>query len=175
MRRHYVRRGQRFVIASTNPATGEALASFEPPTDAELGARVALAAESLAAYKNTSFSYCGRMVRAAEILEREKESFGRLTSVEIGKPVQSAINEAAKCAWGCRCYAEDTEQFLTDEAVATSARPKLYPVSTTWAILAIMLWNYSFWHLVRFVALIARWERELCGHTLGTDLDASRE
>jgi hypothetical protein len=42
--------------ASTNPASGEALASFEPPTDAELGARIALAAESFAAYKNTSFS-----------------------------------------------------------------------------------------------------------------------
>jgi succinate-semialdehyde dehydrogenase/glutarate-semialdehyde dehydrogenase len=56
MRRHYVRRGQRFVIASTNPATGEALVSFEPRTDAELGAKIALAAESFAAYKNTSFS-----------------------------------------------------------------------------------------------------------------------
>jgi hypothetical protein len=44
------------VIASTNPATGEALVSFEPPTDAELGAKIALAAESFAAYKNISFS-----------------------------------------------------------------------------------------------------------------------
>ena len=65
------------------------------------------------------------MLTAADILEAEKEAFGRLMVTEMGKPLKAAIEEAAKCALGCRYYAENAERFLADEAVETSATQQL--------------------------------------------------
>jgi succinate-semialdehyde dehydrogenase/glutarate-semialdehyde dehydrogenase len=140
-------------IASVNPATGEVLKTFEPLTDSELATKLDLAAAAFAAHRNTSFAYrAERMLKAAEIFEREKESFGRLMSLEMGKPIQSAIDEAGKSAWACRYYAENAERFLADEVVETSASCSYIRYQPLGPVLAIMPWNYPFWQVVRFVA-----------------------
>jgi succinate-semialdehyde dehydrogenase / glutarate-semialdehyde dehydrogenase len=140
-------------IASINPATGEVLKTFEPLTDSELAAKLDLAATAFAAHRSTSFAYrAERMLRAAEILEHEKESFGRLMSLEMGKPIQSAIDEAVKSAWACRYYAEHAERFLADEVVETNASLSYIRYQPLGPVLAIMPWNYPFWQVVRFVA-----------------------
>ena len=140
-------------IASVNPATGEVLKTFAPLTDSELATKLDLAAATFAAHRNTSFAYrAERMLKAAEIFEREKESFGRLMSLEMGKPIQSAIDEAVKSAWACRYYAENAERFLADEVVETSASCSYIRYQPLGPVLAIMPWNYPFWQVVRFVA-----------------------
>jgi succinate-semialdehyde dehydrogenase / glutarate-semialdehyde dehydrogenase len=140
-------------ITSVNPATGDVLKTFEPLTDRELATKLDLAAATFAAHRNTSFAYrAERMLKAAEILEREKESFGRLMSLEMGKPIQSAIDEAVKSAWACRYYAENAERFLADEVVETSASCSYIRYQPLGPVLAIMPWNYPFWQVVRFVA-----------------------
>ena len=68
------------------------------------------------------------MTRAAEILESEKEPLARLMTLEMGKPVRAAVEEAVKCAWACRYYAENGERFLADEIVETTRQLQLYPV-----------------------------------------------
>jgi len=57
----------------------------------------------------------------AEILEREKEQFGKLITLEMGKPVKGAIAEVEKCAVVCRYYAEHAAEFLADVPVSTDA------------------------------------------------------
>ena len=38
-------------------------------------------------------------------------------TLEMGKPIAAARAEAAKCALGCRYYAEHGERLLADEPV----------------------------------------------------------
>ena len=47
------------------------------------------------------------MFRAAEILENRAADYGRMITLEMGKPLRAAIAEVAKCATVCRHYAEN--------------------------------------------------------------------
>ena len=69
------------------------------------------------------------MRKAADILEKEKETFGRADDHGDGQDASSAVDEAAKCAWACRYYAENAERFLADEVVETGAKTQLHPLS----------------------------------------------
>ena len=109
-------------IATINPATGECLKKFEPLSEQQIEEKIAAAAAAYAEYRKTPFAERARMMtRAGEILENEKKEFGRLMTMEMGKPVGAAVQEAAKCAWVCRYYAENAERFLADELVETTA------------------------------------------------------
>src|SRR5262245_1732942 len=95
-------------IVSINPATGETLRSFDALTESQIKEKLKFAVDAFSSYRQTSFEKRARMMtRAAEILESEKEGFGSLMTMEMGKPLRAAIEEAAKCAWGCRFYAEN--------------------------------------------------------------------
>ena len=69
------------------------------------------------------------MMKAAEILERDKEKFGQLMTLEMGKPYKAAVAEAQKCAAGCRYYAKNAESFLTDEIIETGAKKNFHSLS----------------------------------------------
>jgi succinate-semialdehyde dehydrogenase/glutarate-semialdehyde dehydrogenase len=92
------------------------------------------------------------MARAAEILESEKEAFGRIMAAEMGKTLKSAMDEAAKSAWGCRYYAEHAERFLADEVVDTTASRSFVTYQPIGPVLAVMPWNFPFWQVFRFAA-----------------------
>jgi succinate-semialdehyde dehydrogenase/glutarate-semialdehyde dehydrogenase len=92
------------------------------------------------------------MLRAAEILENDKQDLGRLMTVEMGKPLRAAIQEAEKCAWACRFYAENAEAFLADEPVQTNATRTFVCYQPLGPVLAIMPWNFPFWQVFRFAA-----------------------
>src|ERR1700690_3947412 len=109
-------------IASVNPATGQLLKTFEPLSDSQIEEKLQRAAASFAHHKKTSSPERARMmVKAAEILENEKDALAQLMTIEMGKPIRSAVDEAVKCAWACRYYAENAEHFLADELVETTA------------------------------------------------------
>src|SRR5918997_3296821 len=71
---------------------------------------------------------------------------------EVGKTLKSAMDEAAKSAWGCRYYAENAERFLADEVVETTASRSYVTYQPIGPILAIMPWNFPFWQVLRFAA-----------------------
>ncbi len=86
-------------IATINPATGETLRTFEPLADTQIDAKLQRAADTFRVYRRTSFADRARMMlRAAEILEADKDIFGRLMTIEMGKLQKAAVEEAAKCA-----------------------------------------------------------------------------
>lgn len=140
-------------IATINPATGDVIKTFPPLSDAEIEAKLQLAVTAFRQERKTSFAdRAQRMGKAAEILEREKENFGRLMTLEMGKPYKAAVAEAAKCVSACRYYAENAERFLADEVVDTGAKKSFIRYLPIGPILAVMPWNFPFWQVIRFAA-----------------------
>jgi succinate-semialdehyde dehydrogenase/glutarate-semialdehyde dehydrogenase len=140
-------------IATVNPATGQTLRTFVPLTESELDGKIQRAADAFHRYRRTPLAQRATfLLRAAEILEAEKEKFGRLMVTEMGKTLKAAIEEAVKCASGCRYYAEQAERFLADEVVETSASRSFVTYQPMGPILAIMPWNFPFWQVFRFAA-----------------------
>ncbi len=140
-------------IATINPSTGQTLQAFTPLTDEALEDRLAGASAAFRQYRTTPVAVRARLMRrVAEILEAEKEAFGRLMVLEMGKPYQAAVEEVAKCARGCRYYAEGAEQWLAPEEVATEAHRSFVRYDPLGPVLAIMPWNFPFWQVFRFAA-----------------------
>jgi succinate-semialdehyde dehydrogenase/glutarate-semialdehyde dehydrogenase len=140
-------------IATTNPASGELLKSFEPLTPIQIEHKLQLATDAFQSHRRTSFADRARMMlRAADILEKEKDDCAHLMTLEMGKTLRSAVAEASKCAIGCRFYAENAERFLADEIVETGAMRSFIRYQPLGPILAIMPWNFPFWQVFRFVA-----------------------
>src|SRR5258706_15728612 len=92
------------------------------------------------------------MLKAASILENEKEAFAKVMTTEMGKTLRSAVDEAAKCAWVCRYYAENAERFLADEVVETTASRSYIRYQPLGAVLAVMPWDFPFCRRMRFAA-----------------------
>ena len=139
-------------IASINPATGETLKTFEALSDSQIEDKLRLAVSAFSEFRRTTFAdRAARMMKAAEILESDKEKFGRVMTTEMGKTYRSAIEEAAKCAWVCRYYAENAERFLADELAEVPGSKSFVRYLPLGPILAVMPWNYPFWQVFRFI------------------------
>jgi succinate-semialdehyde dehydrogenase/glutarate-semialdehyde dehydrogenase len=140
-------------LKSVNPATGEVLATFELHAAADVEKRVERAVEASRLWRRTSFAERARVVtRAAELLESEREPFGRLMTQEMGKPITAAMEESAKCATACRYYAEHAERQLANREIATNDQVSLVAFQPLGVVLAIMPWNFPFWQVIRFAA-----------------------
>ena len=140
-------------IASINPATGEVVKTFQPLSEAEIEKKLQLSVSAFKAERKTPFAVrAQRMLKAAEILERDKEKFGHLMTLEMGKPYKAAVAEAVKCTTACRYYAENTERFLADEVVETGAKKSFVRYLPIGPVLAVMPWNFPFWQVIRFAA-----------------------
>jgi succinate-semialdehyde dehydrogenase/glutarate-semialdehyde dehydrogenase len=140
-------------IASINPANGEVLKKFEALTDAAIEEKIQRAAETFPKFRKLSFAERAVMMRkAAEILESDKGELGKLMTLEMGKTYRSAVDEAVKCAWGCRYYADNAEKFLADEVIETSASRSYIKYQPMGVILVVMPWNFPFWQVFRFIA-----------------------
>jgi len=140
-------------IATINPATGEVVKTFQPLSEAEIEKKLQLAVSVFKSEAKTPFAVrAQRMLKAAEIVERDKDKFAHLMTLEMGKTYKSAVAEAVKCTTACRYYAENTERFMADEVVETGAKKSFIRYLPIGPILAVMPWNFPFWQVFRFAA-----------------------
>jgi succinate-semialdehyde dehydrogenase/glutarate-semialdehyde dehydrogenase len=138
-------------IRSINPATGETLNSFDELSAQQIEESLTRAANAFRNSRRTSLSdRSSMMLRAAEILENEKKDFARVMTTEMGKPINAAVQEAEKCAWVCRYYAENAEKHLADQIVETNATKSYVHFQPLGVVLAVMPWNFPFWQVFRF-------------------------
>jgi succinate-semialdehyde dehydrogenase/glutarate-semialdehyde dehydrogenase len=92
------------------------------------------------------------MHQAARILRDRAREFGELMTLEMGKPITGAVQEAEKCAWVCEYYADNAEDFLRDQEVESDAARSFITFQPLGVVLAVMPWNFPFWQVFRFAA-----------------------
>src|SRR2546421_12291456 len=140
-------------IATINPATGQVVKTLASLSEAQIAVKLQEAADTFLSYRKAPFAERAQpMLRAAAILDCEKESFARTMTTEMGQTFRSAVDEAAKCAWVCGYCAENAERFLADEVVETTASRSYIRYQPLGAVLAVMPWNFPFWEVLRFAA-----------------------
>ncbi|MFE9027882.1 NADP-dependent succinic semialdehyde dehydrogenase [Streptomyces iakyrus] len=146
-------------IATVNPANGETLKTYEAMGEQEIERRLQLAEATFRTYRTTTFDERARLLhRAADLLDEDRQDIARVMTTEMGKPIQQARAEAAKCAKAMRWYADHAEELLADEEPADSdvkdsgasrVRVRYRPLGP---VLAVMPWNFPLWQVVRFAA-----------------------
>ena len=140
-------------IATVNPATGETIKIFEPLTAEEIEIKLALPESTFKKYRKISLEQKSQWLNAAaDILERDQRKLGEIMTLEMGKPIKSAIAEAKKCALVCRYYAENAANFLKDVPAQTDASRSFIRYQPLGIILAVMPWNFPLWQVFRFAA-----------------------
>ncbi|HEX4640699.1 MAG TPA: aldehyde dehydrogenase family protein, partial [Chthoniobacterales bacterium] len=140
-------------IASINPTNGETLREFSAIDSRDIDAKIVKADRAFGSYRKTSFGQRANWLSAAAgLLEKDKAQLARTMTLEMGKLLKAAEQEIAKCAGGCRYYAENAERFLTEQKIETETAHNFVRYEPMGPILAIMPWNFPFWQVFRFAA-----------------------
>jgi succinate-semialdehyde dehydrogenase / glutarate-semialdehyde dehydrogenase len=140
-------------LESIDPATETVLARYPAATPDEIEAALAGADVAQQAWRRTSFDErAALMRRLAAHLRGRRDEYGRLITLEMGKPIAEATAEIEKCAWACDVYADRAAVFLGDDPIATNASRSIVAYEPLGVVLAIMPWNYPFWQVFRFAA-----------------------
>ncbi|HEU4961837.1 MAG TPA: NAD-dependent succinate-semialdehyde dehydrogenase [Sphingomonas sp.] len=141
------------MFTSTNPATGETVATYDELTADEAETKVQRAHE---AYREWRLSTCATrtalLSRIADGFEADKRRLGEIATREMGKTLKSAIAEVEKCAAAFRHYAEHGPAMLEDHrfrVAGGTATARWLPMGP---VLAVMPWNFPYWQVVRFAA-----------------------
>ncbi|MFV2113088.1 NADP-dependent succinic semialdehyde dehydrogenase [Micromonospora sp. LOL_025] len=143
-------------IATTNPATGHTLKTYDPMSPEQIDAAIERTDLAYRQLRGTTVEQRGRWLNAAaDLLEAERDEIARLMTTEMGKTYASAKAEVTKCASACRFYAAKAADFLADEPAdagavkATRAFVRYQPIGP---VLAVMPWNFPLWQVLRFAA-----------------------
>jgi len=140
-------------IASVNPANGETLKEFAAIDSSEIEEKLEKATRAFQSFRKTSFAQRANWLNAAaDLLEKDKAQLARIMTLEMGKLLKAAEQEIAKCAGGCRFYAENAERFLTEQKIETESARNFIRYEPIGPVLAIMPWNFPFWQVFRFAA-----------------------
>jgi len=138
---------------SVNPWTGEVITRYRGHTDEEVREKIRRADAAFQEWREVPFDKRSELMnRVADLLIERRDDLARTITLEMGKPITESRAEIEKCAWACRFYAENAEDFLADELIETEASESFVSYDPTGVIFAIMPWNFPFWQVFRFAA-----------------------
>ncbi|MGI8998463.1 MAG: NAD-dependent succinate-semialdehyde dehydrogenase [Candidatus Limnocylindria bacterium] len=138
------------MIISSNPATEETLAEFEPWSTQQVDEAVEGVATAQHTWQGLTIEERAvPMRRAAELLRERAGRYGALITSEMGKPIVEAEAEVNKCALACDHYADHAAEYLADTPVATESLESYVAYEPLGIVLAIMPWNFPFWQVFR--------------------------
>ena len=77
------------------------------------------------------------IAKLADNLRADKRKYAEIITREMGKPIRESVAEIEKCALACDYYAQNAEEFLEPEKVATMGRVISFPAARHRA------WDYA--------------------------------
>ncbi|RJQ57770.1 MAG: NAD-dependent succinate-semialdehyde dehydrogenase, partial [Stygiobacter sp.] len=141
------------LIQTINPANGKIVQTFEQHSSKQVNEIIGLTHEAFLNWRNAGFSVRKVfMKKASAILREKKNEFGKILTLEMGKPIVQAIAEVEKCALVCDYYAENAEIILSEEIIVSDASQSFVRFDPIGIVLAVMPWNFPFWQVFRFAA-----------------------
>jgi succinate-semialdehyde dehydrogenase/glutarate-semialdehyde dehydrogenase len=140
-------------IESRNPFNNELIKTFKEETDNQILNKIEFAQEAYLDWKSSNFTHRKElMLKTAVLLRDRKEQYAHLMTQEMGKAKREAIAEIEKCALACDYYAENAEQFLSNQKLEVPEGEAYIAHEPIGIILAVMPWNFPFWQVFRFLA-----------------------
>ncbi len=140
-------------MTAINPATGETLHEYTLH-DSDTVQNILQSAEKTAAHwRQQSIAQRAELLRSvAKQLKTQKAQLARLITQEMGKLIGESEGEIDKCAWVCEYYADQAEDFLSDQPLDSDASRSLVAWQPLGTVLAVMPWNFPFWQVFRCAA-----------------------
>ncbi len=136
-----------------NPATEEEVRRYALHAPAEVEHIIVEACSAFGGWRSRPIRERSALLEAvAQELERRREELAALMALEMGKPLAQARAEVAKCARGCRYFAEQGGGFLRPDPRPSDGRQAFVSYEPLGPLLAIMPWNYPLWQFYRFAA-----------------------
>jgi succinate-semialdehyde dehydrogenase/glutarate-semialdehyde dehydrogenase len=142
--------------ATTNPYSGEVVATFADATDAGILQAINEADRAFQSWRETFFAERATVMRnAAAILRRDVDRYARILTLEMGKLLTEAEAEVELSAAIFDYYADNTERLLASEPlpVADPAEGEAILVHEPLGVLlAIEPWNFPYYQIARIIA-----------------------
>lgn len=136
---------------SINPANEEIFGEFEGMNFQEAVLAAKHCRETQRDWGKSSFASRSQYLKKLALVLREGlESYAKIMTLEMGKPISQAKAEVEKCAWLCEFYAEHAAEFLAPEEIKTEAKKSYIRFDPLGVVLCIMPWNFPFWQVFRF-------------------------
>lgn len=140
-------------IASINPANGQINKKYKVHTAKQVQQKIAQTHKAWQEWRLTSFQQRAKLLnQMAAVLNNRKGELARLMALEMGKPLKEGIAETEKCASVCTYYADNAENFLKEQPIATDASKSFVTFQPIGVVLAVMPWNFPLWQVFRFLA-----------------------
>ncbi|MCR4526935.1 NAD-dependent succinate-semialdehyde dehydrogenase [Kocuria rhizophila] len=140
--------------ATTNPATGETVKTFETATDQQIRDAVARSAKEYSSWRTVPVADRARLMHAMAGLYRERQDeLAALITQEMGKPLAQSVSEVQLVADIYDYYADNAEEFMKGRTLTPSTGGEARVVlDSTGVLLGIMPWNFPYYQVARFAA-----------------------
>ncbi|MBV0926332.1 NAD-dependent succinate-semialdehyde dehydrogenase [Halomicroarcula limicola] len=139
-------------MQTTNPATNEPLATYEPHSPETVEKILSRADETFRDWRERPIEERESLAASlGEVLRSNAGEYAATMTREMGKPIDQAVAEVEKCADLCNYYAERSAEHLQDERIGAEPGTKTYvSYEPLGPVLSVMPWNYPFWQVFRF-------------------------
>lgn len=140
-------------ITTINPFNSQELEKYELYSEQKVNQILSNSHNSLDKWQQTDYTLRSKLLnKIADVLEERTQQYSQIISVNMGKPITQARAEIAKCAWGCRHYAEYAKDYLASQLIETDYTKSFVSYQPLGMVYGIMPWNFPFWQVFRFAA-----------------------